>query len=1406
MNAKRKTVLLTVALLCTAVFAVFAAALVWIQSDAGLAWVRTQIDRRIAGRIAIQSVRLSPLAQRLALVDVVLYDEKEAPLAGFSRLSVRLDGWALLHREIHLASVALVDPWANLVVDEGGNLNIVGALASPIGGAKPDSTDPAPGPPFNLVLETGGMTGGRFTYEDKAGKNRIETAGVALTASGNLLDRTGDLTLTIAHAGLENEAVGLKPARIGLGTKLDGESLTISDLRITSEQLSLHLSGNAHDLTAIPVLDGRLFLETNLSQVKKMLGLVDTYDGAVSTALTVKGRADDPEAGLTLRFDGGTIAGQPLDTSRFAFTLADRQVTVDEATVGLAGGHVRLGGGIDLTRAFPSGFFTPPENVNAIAYDLTLTSSIPDLSPWLKGFAAIGGSFSGQLKIEGAGIDPSKMNTRLTASASGKDLSAPGLERTVQGRIQLYARADRGDVVLSGLDLTADGAHLTGDGRFHTRNREVAGNLALTATDLQRVLAVVGRPDIRGSCHGDVTVGGSLQRPQLVLNMTAQDLASGTFVFGDLAAHVRMDEEGVIDLSDLTLKNRNTRVQGNARLRWRPGEGGIDDRFDNHLDLTLESVSAADFVADAPVSGTMDGRLQLSGPLLSLAGDLSLSATALATDAVTIGNVAGHMALKEGTVGVDRLRLTNQDSVITASGRVRIIDPETARWTMNPAFDFDLQSDHMNPGHFVHGIQGDVTAKGDVQGTMDDPMGSLQISGKGIDLAGQPLQDLSMEMHVAGRRLYLDRLFLSVAPDQQLTASGWIDREKVLDLTVQADGIAISAIESLKARFPGEGTLALDATAHGTLGNPDIDGRLTVSDLIVHDQPMADFTLTARLHERKLHVDGDLDFSVMADCDLENLDFDAQLAFDRTETAPFFGAVGKPEIHGTLTGRMAAKGNLRDPAQLSAEVELYNLRLLFKDAPLISSERISVRMADRKLSIVDADLAILSEGNLHLEGEALWDGPVDIVIHGRIPLAAAGTLTDELAGATGILILAGEMSGRMERPHVDATLQLEEVGMTIPALNQKLHDLNGRIHLTDNRLDVDHLSGMLDTGRFSINGGLSHNNFTPASVDLTASTTALPLEVPDTLSMLLNGNVQLTGRNRSAEIKGEIVLLEGVYYKDVKISLLKVASSATSRQRTVAAASTPISIPFFDTVRLNITIGHRQPFAVDNNLAALEISPDLTIGGTLAKPVINGRAQVREGTVSFQKKTFDVKKGVIDFINPYRTEADIDIQSETTIRDWTITLAIKGTPDNLDFSLSSVPAETDSDILSLILFGRTAKELSQGEGGSKRTTAQIMAEMIADTFGDDIKRKTGVDILQVETNGADDEDEGSVKVTVGKHLSDRMTVKYAVETKDGEVTQRAISEYKLLEHILVNGFQDSKGIYGSELVYRIEFR
>ena len=44
-----------------------------------------------------------------------------------------------------------------------------------------------------------------------------------------------------------------------------------------------------------------------------------------------------------------------------------------------------------------------------------------------------------------------------------------------------------------------------------------------------------------------------------------------------------------------------------------------------------------------------------------------------------------------------------------------------------------------------------------------------------------------------------------------------------------------------------------------------------------------------------------------------------------------------------------------------------------------------------------------------------------------------------------------------------------------------------------------------------------------------------------------------------------------------------------------------------------------------------------------------------------------------------------------------------------------------------------------------------------------------------------------------------------MESGSAEMIQRAVSEYRFVEHLLASGFQDSQGGYGGELVFRIEF-
>ncbi|MFO7810057.1 MAG: translocation/assembly module TamB domain-containing protein, partial [Candidatus Delongbacteria bacterium] len=164
-----------------------------------------------------------------------------------------------------------------------------------------------------------------------------------------------------------------------------------------------------------------------------------------------------------------------------------------------------------------------------------------------------------------------------------------------------------------------------------------------------------------------------------------------------------------------------------------------------------------------------------------------------------------------------------------------------------------------------------------------------------------------------------------------------------------------------------------------------------------------------------------------------------------------------------------------------------------------------------------------------------------------------------------------------------------------------------------------------------------------------------------------------------------------------------------------------------------------------------------------------------------------------------------DIQSETEVNNYKIFLSISENLSNPKFSLSSVPPESDADILSILIFGRKTSQFSSGgEGVSKE---KLIADWLTNAYSENIAKKTGLDFIEVGV--ADDfsaKDTSGYGITVGKKISDRLILKYSVSNSGSEMIQRGIADYQLLENIIFSGFQSTDGSFGAETHFRKEFR
>ena len=205
-----------------------------------------------------------------------------------------------------------------------------------------------------------------------------------------------------------------------------------------------------------------------------------------------------------------------------------------------------------------------------------------------------------------------------------------------------------------------------------------------------------------------------------------------------------------------------------------------------------------------------------------------------------------------------------------------------------------------------------------------------------------------------------------------------------------------------------------------------------------------------------------------------------------------------------------------------------------------------------------------------------------------------------------------------------------------------------------------------------------------------------------------------------------------------------------------------------------------QTLRVENNLAHLVASADLTLTGTYDRPVLLGRAEIVRGEIFFEGNRYLVTRGTIDFLNAVSIEPFFDIEAETRVRvpseTYRVTLAVSGTfGGHMNLELNSDPPLPAVDIISL-LFGQ-ATDVGDAELRALRPQAATQSEEallraalarfatapIVGPVGRAVEQTFGVDLVQLSPSlgTANDPLTPTARLTIGKRLSNRAYFTYA---------------------------------------------
>ncbi|MGD2085084.1 MAG: outer membrane protein assembly factor BamA [Candidatus Aminicenantes bacterium] len=913
------------------------------------------------------------------------------------------------------------------------------------------------------------------------------------------------------------------------------------------------------------------------------------------------------------------------------------------------------------------------------------------------------------------------------------------------------------------------------NGNFFLKNRQFQGELNGSFK---------GEQAIDGNIHLSGQMMGDLSNPHIRVRLESKGIRGGQLL---------LVPWGNLDYENRLLKTRDlvVRVMGKDRLILGqlgisgifplesplPGQPNPLDIAINAKDIPLEQLMSH-FQADFPVKGTLSMAAHVL-PNRIQADFLLVNGSYRMEDQTEIvpGEISGRFQLVNNRLNY-QFRAPELSLEITGTGRMVPPYPlQGAAYIDIP--DFDKLSPRQG-FDVLEGISGNITGQVNFGLDLDNALKTAKLEANiekffmrtwEKELENQ--EPIRISFTPAG--ITVESLKLK-GPGSQVQVNGF------LPLTKSFYGVQRRFFQKEPLAAGGTEGLILSAQIDPVLLNPFVAPYRLSGSIALQTRVSGSVTepvLSSQLILKELSIEGE---------------------------APQSGIGAEKGPGSRLEGRIKISGNVRDFRELTAEADFSSLRLNIPGFPAINSAKPVKFCLENGRFLVD-QFSLTDESNwsqLDISGAAnlMEQQSLDFSITGQVDAKLVGSFLEEMQLA-GKNILDLRVSGEIQKPEISGSLDLQNIELRYIDPNLYINQLSGKLRLTRDRVLLETLKGNLNGGPMTIDGEISYDNSGIREMELKLTAKDSHFEYPPGLFTEVSGRLTLDFAGKDYLLKGMVDINEGVY---------KEPFNVMSELFTYIRGAPTVPVPEEEDSlweRLNLDIGLRtsSPLLINNNISRSQLSADLSLQGSYNYPALSGRLTLTEGgEIYLGGNRYSVESGIINFVNPYRIEPDMNIRARTKVQDYDILLEIKGTPETIKAFFTSTPVLSEPNIISLLVTGRTLESVS---GSMLDTTGSQALSYIGSTFSGKIqqftKQKLGLDQVRIDGSLIASKDNPGARLTVGQRLTSNLELTLSQDLKQAQ-NRSWILDYTPIPNVTIQGVKQDNEQYSAALMHDIRFR
>src|SRR6266480_2071018 len=338
-----------------------------------------------------------------------------------------------------------------------------------------------------------------------------------------------------------------------------------------------------------------------------------------------------------------------------------------------------------------------------------------------------------------------------------------------------------------------------------------------------------------------------------------------------------------------------------------------------------------------------------------------------------------------------------------------------------------------------------------------------------------------------------------------------------------------------------------------------------------------------------------------------------------------------------------------------------------------------------------------------------------------VDLSVLEALTPALQRVAGVFSADLGIAGTWDAPRLRGELQIANAAATIPTLNVRYEEVNGRLTLSGDTIAIQSLSARSERGRADFTGIVRLEQLTHPVLDLQiAADQFKALDLRNNVAITASGRLSLKGPVFGATLTGQGNVTSGaMYFADLVqkriVNLDELADTSLAALIQQQRLGPEFQNVFLDSLRiedLELEMGSDVWLRSDEANIQLAGSARLTkqrnqylVSGTLQ--AVQGTYRLKVGPVS---REFVVTDGTVRYFGTPDQDAALDIKAKHVVHpvptpglgndDITVVAHIGGTLLVPRVTLEAEKYDlSQTEIISLLLFGKRSVDLGGVQGG-----------------------------------------------------------------------------------------------------------